>query len=152
MEVSQINILKKRAKDLGIWFHFITRVKVFWLSVNEDPEKTEALIAELKDLVSKEEGLKVPEDRAFYLRFLRAGLSSPKDGLEIIKNYFLLRKNHFKYFKVSYITVQITRVFYIPIWCLHTSFVFCVFKVILTKLTIYWPPPWYYSFSSFVFL
>ena len=73
------------------------------------------MIAELKDLVSKEEGLKVPEDRAFYLRFLRVGLSNPKDGLEIIKNYFLLRKNHFKYFKVSYITVQITRVFYIPI-------------------------------------
>ena len=75
------------------------------MSVNEDPEKTEELIAELKELITKEEGLKVPEDRSFHLRFLRAGLSNPKDGLEIIKNYFLLRKNHFKYFKVSSITV-----------------------------------------------
>ena len=70
------------------------------MSVNEDPEKTEERIQEMKDLVTKEEGLKVPDDRAFYLRFLRAGLNNPKDGLDIIKNYFLLRKNHFKYFKV----------------------------------------------------
>ena len=78
------------------------------MSVNEDPEKTEELIAELQELITKEEGLKVPEDRSFHLRFLRAGLSNPKDGLEIIKNYFLLRKNHFKYFKVSSITVIIS--------------------------------------------
>ena len=71
-----------------------------FLSVNEDPDKTEARIGELKDSVLREEGLRVPDERSFYLRFLRAGLSSPEDGLEIIKNYFLLRKNHFKYFKV----------------------------------------------------
>ena len=65
------------------------------------------MLAELRDLVTREEGLKVPEDRAFYLRFLRAGLSKPSDGLEIIKNYFLLRKNHFKYFKVSSIILSI---------------------------------------------
>lgn len=65
------------------------------------------MLAELRDLVTKEEGLKVPEDRAFYLRFLRAGLSKPRDGVEIIKNYFLLRKNHFKYFKVSSIILSI---------------------------------------------
>ena len=82
------------------------KIKVFCLSVNEDPEKTEELIAELQELITKEEGLKVPEERSFHLRFLRAGLSNPKDGLEIIKNYFLLRKNHFKYFKVSSITFQ----------------------------------------------
>ena len=69
-------------------------------SVNEDPDKTDQRIGELKESVLKEDGLKVPDDRSFYLRFLRAGLSSPRDGLDIIKNYFLLRKNYFKYFKV----------------------------------------------------
>ena len=105
-DLSQIDILKKRAKDLGISFQKYVQINVFCLSVNEDPEKTEELLAELKELATKEEGLKAPEDREFYLRFLRAGLSNPQDGLEIIKNYFLLRKNHFKYFKVSSITVQ----------------------------------------------
>lgn len=91
--ISQIDILKNRAKNL----------------VNEDPEKTEELLAELRDQVTREEGLKVPEDRAFYLRFLRAGLSKPSDGLEIIKNYFLLRKNHFKYFKSATNLEKVTR-------------------------------------------
>ena len=109
-DLSQIDILKKRAKDLGISFQKYVQINVFCLSVNEDPEKTEELLAELKELATKEEGLKAPEDREFYLRFLRAGLSNPQDGLEIIKNYFLLRKNHFKYFKVSSITVQFFRI------------------------------------------
>ena len=84
----------------------MSRLSYFDFSVNEDSDKTEELIEELKELVRKEEGLKVPEDRSFYLRFLRAGLSNPKDGLAIIKNYFLLRKNHFKYFKVSSISIS----------------------------------------------
>ena len=39
----------------------MSRSRYFDFSVNEDSDKTEELIEELKELVRKEEGLKVPE-------------------------------------------------------------------------------------------
>ena len=68
--------------------------------LGEDSEQTEELMAELKDLVKNEEGLKVPESDKFYLMFLRSGLMSPSAGLEVMKNYFMLKKNQARYFQV----------------------------------------------------
>ena len=68
--------------------------------LGEDSERTEQLMAELKDSVKNVKGLKVPECEKFYLKFLRSGLMSPSAGLEGMKNYFMLRKNHARYFQV----------------------------------------------------
>ena len=66
--------------------------------LNDDPDLTESRIAELRSLVKNERGLSVPEDQSFYLKFLRAGLSDPKDAFNIIKNFFGLKSK--KYFEV----------------------------------------------------
>ena len=68
--------------------------------LNEDPTKTEDLITELKTLVKSENGLTVPDERTFYLKFLRAGLHQPMQSFEIIKNFFKLKGKH-KYFEVK---------------------------------------------------
>ena len=78
------NVWAERARDL----------------LNEDPDKTENLINELKLLVKNENGLFVPDDRTFYLKFLRAGLHQPLQSFEIIKNFFNLKGKH-KYFEVK---------------------------------------------------
>ena len=70
-----------------------------WKLLNEDPEQTDLRIEELKQLVAKEPGLRVPDERQFYLKFLRAGLSDPKSGFEILKNFFALKSKN-KYFEV----------------------------------------------------
>ena len=67
--------------------------------LNEDPEKTDERIDKLKELVNQEEGLKVPDERSFYLKFLRAGLNDPHQAFNIMKNYF--SKNYRKYFESS---------------------------------------------------
>ena len=69
--------------------------------LGEDSEKTEELMKELKDLVKNEEDLKVPESEKFYLKFLRSGLMSPSAGLEVMRNYFMLKKNQARYFQVK---------------------------------------------------
>ena len=70
-----------------------------WKLLNEDPEQTDLRIEELKQLVAKEPGLRVPDERQFYLKFLRAGLSDPKSGFDILKNFFTLKSKN-KYFEV----------------------------------------------------
>jgi len=55
----------------------------------------------LKSLIEYEENLKVPEDDDFFLKFLRAGLMSPEEALNIMKNYFKLKKDYPQYFKRS---------------------------------------------------
>ena len=67
--------------------------------LNEDPEMTDERIDKLRELVNQEEGLKVPDERSFYLKFLRAGLNDPHQAFNIMKNYF--SKNYRKYFESS---------------------------------------------------
>ena len=67
--------------------------------LNEDPEKTDERIDKLRELVNQEEGLNVPGERSFYLKFLRAGLNDPHQAFNIMKNYF--SKNYRKYFESS---------------------------------------------------
>jgi len=66
--------------------------------LNEDPEKTDLLIEEMKKLVKNEKNLVVPDKKDFYLKFLRAGLSDPNQGFEIMKNFFILKAKG-KYFE-----------------------------------------------------
>ena len=68
--------------------------------INEDPSLTDQRIEEMKELLKNEPNLKIPDDREFYLKFLRAGLSDPKVGVDIIKNFFKL-KTKGDYFKVA---------------------------------------------------
>ena len=56
---------------------------------------------ELKILTEKEEGLRVPDNEKFYLMFLRSGLMSPSAGMEVMRNYFMLKKNYSRYFQVN---------------------------------------------------
>ena len=74
--------------------------------VNEDPGLTDQRIQELKELVKSEPRLKAPDEREFYLKFLRAGLSDPKSGFDIIKNFFTLRTKG-NYFEVIFSGVYI---------------------------------------------
>jgi len=67
--------------------------------LGEDLEKRDELVEELKRLVKKEEGLKVPDSEKFFLMFLRSGLMSPTAGLGVMKNYFTLKKDQPTYFK-----------------------------------------------------
>jgi len=48
--------------------------------------------------VAQEQGLVVPQEDAFFLMFLRAGLMDPAQGLQVMKNYFHLRKRKPEYF------------------------------------------------------
>ena len=68
--------------------------------LGEDSEKRDELMNELKNLVEKEKDLKVPDSEHFFLMFLRSGLMDPTAGLGVMKNYFLLKKNHPRYFQV----------------------------------------------------
>jgi len=69
--------------------------KLIWIKRAEsvlgerEPERT-ALLDQLRSLVSEEQGLVVPQDDAFFLKFLRAGMMSPTQALEVMKNYFKL--------------------------------------------------------------
>ena len=69
--------------------------------LGEDLEERPELISELKKLVRMEKNLKVPESEHFFLMFLRSGLMNPTAGLGVMKNYFLLKKNHPQYFEAS---------------------------------------------------
>jgi len=69
--------------------------------LGEDLEKQEELIEELQELVKNEKGLKVPESDKFFLLFLRSGLMVPSAGLDVMRNYFMLRKNYPHYFQSS---------------------------------------------------
>ena len=71
--------------------------------VNEDPSLTDQRVHELKELLKTEPNLKIPDEREFYVKFLRAGLNDPKNSFEIIKNFFTLRAkgNYFEVEKVS---------------------------------------------------
>ena len=68
--------------------------------VNEDPSLTDQRIEELKELLKTEPNLRIPDEREFYVKFLRAGLNDPKSSFEIIKNFFTLRTKG-NYFKVK---------------------------------------------------
>lgn len=67
--------------------------------LGEDLEKRDELMKELKILTEKEEGLRVPDNEKFYLMFLRSGLMSPSAGMEVMRNYFMLKKNYSRYFQ-----------------------------------------------------
>ena len=69
--------------------------------LGENLEDRQELISDLKQLVKKEKNLKVPESEHFFLMFLRSGLMNPTAGLGVMKNYFLLKKNHPEYFEAS---------------------------------------------------
>ena len=69
--------------------------------LGENSEKREELMKELKGLIKNEEDMKVPESEKFYLKFLRSGLMSPSAGLEVMRNYFMLKKNQARYFQVK---------------------------------------------------
>ena len=73
--------------------------------VNEDPSLTDQRINELKELLKTEPNLKIPDEREFYVKFLRAGLNDPTSSFEIIKNFFTLRAKG-NYFEVKKMFVE----------------------------------------------
>ena len=76
--------------------------------VNEDPSLTDQRIHELKELLKTEPNLRIPDEREFYVKFLRAGLNDPKSSFEIIKNFFTLRTKG-NYFEVKGAVVLISQ-------------------------------------------
>jgi len=92
------------------WVGTVNEEKEFlepiWISrakenLGEIPETQDELVRELKKLVDDEDGLKVPDDKKFYLMFLRSGMMIPRQGFEVMKNYFLFKKDNPRYFKSS---------------------------------------------------
>ena len=91
------------------WVGTVNEEKEFlepiWISrakenLGEIPETQDELVRELRKLVDDEDGLKVPDDKKFYLMFLRSGMMIPRQGFEVMKNYFLFKKDNSRYFKV----------------------------------------------------
>ena len=73
--------------------------------INENPVLTDQRINALKELLKTEPNLKIPDEREFYVKFLRAGLNDPKSAFEIIKNFFILRTKG-NYFEVKMVVMK----------------------------------------------
>merc|ERR1711971_67335 len=73
-------------------------VKRAEILLGEKKETRADLLQELRRLVATETNLTVPQDDPFFLMYLRAGLMSPNQGFQVMKNYFNLRSSNPEYF------------------------------------------------------
>lgn len=67
--------------------------------LGETPEVKQRCLAELRQLLEGEDDLRVPQDDAFLLMFLRARKYRVNDALKRVKNYFRVRKQMPEYFE-----------------------------------------------------
>lgn len=67
--------------------------------LGETPEVKQRCLAELRQLLEGEDNLRVPQDDAFLLMFLRARKYRVNDALKRLKNYFRVRKQMPEYFE-----------------------------------------------------